>query len=188
MSEPSTKGAVTRLLGAWRSGDSAAREQLISLVYHELHGLAQGYMRGEREDHTLQPTSLVHEAYLRLVDSGVSIKDRVHFFALAATVMRRVLIDHARSRARAKRAGQRVTLDEGLVSNEESSVDLLALDDALNRLGKQDDRKKRVVEFVYFGGLTRDEVAAVLNISVATVDRDLKMAKAWLFRALSADG
>lgn len=192
MNEPvhpdrSSRGSVTALLLAWREGDQEALDRLMSLVYHELHNLARRYMRGERPDHTLQPTSLVHEAYLRLVESDGAVQDRVHFFAVAATVMRRVLIDHARARGRAKRAGHRVTLDESLVAGGDGAVDILALDDALDRLGAHDDRKRRVIELVYFGGLTRDEVADVLEISAATVDRDLRMARAWLYQALQSD-
>jgi RNA polymerase sigma factor (TIGR02999 family) len=175
---------VTQLLHAWQAGDGQALDQLMSLVYHELHRLAEHYMRSERPDHTLQPTSLVHEAYLRLVDSDVGFKDRVHFFAVSSTIMRRVLIDHARGKKRAKRAGHHVTLDEDLLGSEADTVDVIALDDALTRLAAQDSRKGRVIELVFFGGLKYNEVAEVLDISPATVERDLRMAKAWLYRDL----
>lgn len=179
-------GEVSRLLLAWRSGEREALERLLPLVYDELHALARRQLRGERPDHTLQPTALLHEAYLRLVGSDVAWEGRVHFLAVAAQVMRHILVDHARARARAKRGGgaERVTLDEALSSVADRPDDLLALDEALERLGAFDERKARVVELHYFGGLTYDEVAGALDVSPATVDRELRLAKAWLYREL----
>lgn len=184
MSEPQT---VTQLLRAWRQGDTDAPERLMPLIYDELKRLAQHAMRGERADHTLQPTALVHEAYLRLVDADVDWQDRVHFLATAARVMRRVLVDHARSKARLKRGGDvtKVRLEEALTIGSEPSEVVLALDEAMDRLAELDERKSRVVELHYFGGLTYDETAAALDISAATVDRDLRMARAWLYREMS---
>lgn len=179
-------GEVSRLLLAWRRGEREALERLLPLVYDELHALARRQLRGERPDHTLQPTALLHEAYLRLVGSDVAWEGRVHFLAVAAQVMRHILVDHARARARAKRGGgaERVTLDEALSSVADRPDDLLALDEALERLGAFDERKARVVELHYFGGLTYDEVAGALDVSPATVDRELRLAKAWLYREL----
>lgn len=185
--EPLEPHTVTRLLQAWGHGAVDAPDQLLSLLYDELHRLAELAMRGERPDHTLQPTALVHEAYLRLVDANVDWNDRVHFLSTAATVMRRVLVDHARARTRQKRGGDavKVELNEALVAGAEPSYLVLALDRALDRLAELDARKSRVVELHCFGGLTYDETAAALDISAATVDRDLRMARAWLYRELS---
>jgi len=184
MSDPQT---VTQLLQAWRHGDDDAPQRLMPLIYDELKRLAERAMRRERPDHTLQPTALVHEAFLRLVDAEVDWQDRIHFMATAATVMRRVLVDHARAKARLKRGGdvKKVTLDEGLTIGSEPSEVVLALDQAMTRLAEIDERKSRVVELHYFGGLTYDETAAALDISAATVDRDLRMARAWLYREMS---
>ena len=178
---------VTRLLGAWRaSGDERVLDELVPLVYDELRELAASRLRGERPDHTLQPTALVHEAYARLVDGDVDYTDRAHFFALAATTMRRVLVDHARARATTKRGGgvADVTLDERVAASAERPDEILALDEAIERLMRRDERKGKVVELHFFGGLTYAETAAALDISEATVDRDLRMAKAWLAREL----
>lgn len=181
---------VTELLRAWRDGDDRALDRLLPLVQDELHRLAQRCMRSERPDHTLQATALMHEAYLRLVDSDVTWQDRAHFFAVASQVMRRVLVDYARAASRQKRGGGqiRVTLDEGIVVSPERADDLLALDEALEALGHHDPRKARVVELHYFGGLTYDETAEAIGVSAATVDRDLRMAKAWLYRELTEGG
>ena len=178
---------VTALLRAWRDGDRAALDRLLPLVYDELHGLAQQCMRGERSGHTLQATALVNEAYLRLVSGPVNWQDRAHFFAMAATAMRRVLVDHARSKGRQKRAGVQVSLDESMMVLPDKEDELLAIDEALNDLAKRDERAARVIELHYFGGLTYDETAEALGISPATVDRDLRFARAWLFRSLSQD-
>ena len=171
---------VSRLLVAWKQGDDIARDQLMALVYDELHQLAGRYMRSERQM-TLQPTALVNEAYLRLADAGVPWTGRVHFFAVAAGIMRRILVDEARRRRADKRGGGEVPLqlDEALVAIQPAS-DLLALDLALERLASVDERKCRVLELRFFAGLTIDETAAALEVSHATVERDLKMARAWL--------
>ena len=185
MSEPGSD--VTRLLHAWRQGDPDGLERLTPLVYQELRRLAHNYMRSERDGHMLQTTALVHEAYLRLVDLELGFQDRVHFFAVSARLMRRVLVDLARERNAAKRGGEAVVLplEEGLVATRMPGSDVLALDLALGDLAGFDARKARVVELRVFGGLTIDETAEVLEVSHATVERDLKLAKAWLARRLS---
>lgn len=177
---------VSRLLVAWSNGDREALERLLPLVYGELHALAARYLRGERPDHTLQTTALIHEAYLRLCGAEVAWEGRVHFLAVAAQTMRRILVDHARTRGRAKRGGGdgAVPLDEALAASPGRPDELLALDEALGRLSTLDERKARAVELHYFGGLTYDETAAVLGVSPATIDRELRMAKAWLYREL----
>lgn len=181
-----TSGDVSRLLIAWKAGDESALARLLPLVYDELHTLASKHLRGERPDHTLQPTALIHEAYLRLVGADVQWEGRVHFFAVAAQTMRRILVDHARARGRAKRGGgaQPITLDEALAVSPEPTVDVVAIDEALERLSALDPRKARVVELHFFGGMTYDETAAALGVSAATVDRELRVAKAWLYREL----
>ena len=180
---------VTRLLAAWRSGDESALEQLMPLVYHELRRRAELQLRREGEGHTLQTTALVHEAFLRLVGADVPWRDRAHFFSIAARTMRRVLVDHARALQRAKRGGAaiRVPLDPDFAEAaepHEPPVDVVALDEALERLAAVDARKARVVELHYFGGLNYDETAVAIGASPATVDRDLRLAKAWLRREL----
>jgi RNA polymerase sigma factor (TIGR02999 family) len=180
-------GDVTNLLVAWGRGDEAALDDLVPLVQAELHRIANRCMRGERMDHTLQATALVNEAYVRLVDvRRIEWQDRAHFLAMAARLMRRVLVDHARSRGYQKRGGGavRVTLVEGLAVADEPGCDLVALDDALNALAALDERKSRIVELRFFGGLTVEETATVLKVSVDTVMRDWKVAKAWLLREL----
>ena len=177
--------AVTELLQAWRSGDEDALDRLIPLVHDELHRLAGGYMRRERSDHTLQTTALVDEAYMRLVDAEVDWKDRAHFLAVAATLMRRILVDHARSRGRGKRSGVRITLAESALVAPGESEGILALDEAMTRLAARDERSARAVELRYFGGLTYAEIGNVLEVSDATVHRDLRVARAWLYRELS---
>jgi RNA polymerase sigma-70 factor (ECF subfamily) len=181
---------VSRLLVAWRQGDQRALDLLMPLVYDELRRLAQGQMRGERPDHTLQTTALVHEAYLRLCGADVAWEGRVHFLAVAATVMRRILVDHARSRDRAKRGGgaDPVALDEALAVSPERPEAVVALDEAIQRLSALDERKARAVELHFFGGLTYEETAAALGVSAATVDRELRLAKAWLYRELRPGG
>jgi RNA polymerase sigma-70 factor (ECF subfamily) len=183
----STQHEITHLLRAWSDGQQDAPERLLPLVYEELRRLARSYMVRERPDHTLQTTALVHEAYLRLIDvTAVSFQDRAHFFGMCALLMRRILVDSARSRASFKRGGdwRPVQLEEALVVAPESEVDLVALDDALKGLEAVDSRKSRVVELRFFGGLSVEETAAVLQVSVETVMRDWKLAKSWLRREL----
>ena len=178
---------VTGLLRAWGQGDEAALERLVPMVHAELHRIAKRCMRGERAGHSLQPTALVNEAYVRLVDvQRVKWQDRAHFLSMAARVMRRVLVDHARARRYLKRGGGavRVTLVDGLIVSSERGRDLEALDDALTALAKVDERKSRVIELRFFGGASVEETAAVLKVSVDTVMRDWKLAKAWLLREL----
>jgi RNA polymerase sigma factor (TIGR02999 family) len=177
---------VSELLLTWRNGDRGALDRLIPLVHDELRRLAEQCMRGERPGHTLQPTALVHEAYLRLIGSEIAWQDRAHFFAVAATTMRRVLVDHARAKGRAKRSGRPVSLEDSLLVAPDRADDLLVVDDALDRLTLQDARAARVVELHFFGGLTYEETAEALGISAATVDRDLRFARAWLHRELVA--
>jgi RNA polymerase sigma factor (TIGR02999 family) len=179
--------AVTRLLVRWTEGDKQALEDLLPLVYDELRRLARRYLQQERPGHTLQSTALVHEAYLRLVDQNVSWQNRAHFFGIAAQMMRRILVDHARSRSAAKRGDGacRVTLDEGLVAQEQRDLDVVALDDALTNLGKIDPQQGKIVELRFFAGLSIEETSEVLNISPATVKRDWAMAKAWLHREMT---
>ena len=178
---------VTRLLVAWGEGQQAALDDLIPLVHRELRRLAHRYMAGEREGHTLQTTALVNEAYLRLVDCPqVRWQDRAHFFAVSAQLMRRILVDFARSRAYQKRgAGARpVTLDENLALGRHEDAGLVALDAALESLAAVDPRKSKVVELKFFGGLKVEEIAEVLQVSPQTVLRDWKLAKAWLQREM----
>jgi RNA polymerase sigma factor (TIGR02999 family) len=176
---------VTQILLEWRSGKPEALEQLMPLVYDELRRLAAFYMRKERPEHTLQATALVNEAYLRLVDVKVSWQDRAHFFAVAARLMRRMLVDHARAHQRAKReSGPRISLDDTAPVCYQPPANLVALDEALTRMASFDPRKSEIVELHFFGGLSNDEVAEALNISRATVQRDLRLAKAWLSREL----
>jgi len=173
---------VTLLLRDWRSGDQAALDELLPLVYAELHKLASRHMRGERANHTLHATDLVSEAYLRLADAGhQEWNDRVHFFAIAARTMRQILVDHARKRNAGKRGdGERpVTFDENAAAAERPE-NLLALDEALTALAKLDDRRARVLELTYFAGMKQDEIAAAIDIAVSTVARDLRFAEAWL--------
>lgn len=182
---------VTRLLLDWRAGDAAALDRLLPLVYDDLHRLARGQFAREPSGHTLQPTALVHEAYLRLVEiRRVAWQDRAHFLALAATVMRRILVSHARKRRAAKRGGAAapVTLLEEVMGAPGPEVDLLALDEALRTLAELDARQARVVELRYFGGLTIEEAAEALGVSAATVKSDWQMARAWLFHRLGRGG
>ena len=182
---------VTELLVAWGRGDESALAQLMPFVHEELHRLARRQMRGEREGHVLQTTALVNEAYVRLIDlSRVRWQDRAHFFAMAATLMRRILVDYARSKNYAKRGGgsRMVSLSEAANATGEQRADLVALDDALNALAAFDARKSRVVEMRFFGGLSVDETAEALHVSVETVMRDWRLAKVWLLRELRRDG
>jgi RNA polymerase sigma-70 factor (ECF subfamily) len=187
--DANTSTMVAELLDATRRGDAAAYDRLLPLLYNELRAIAGNHMRGERPDHTLQPTALVHEAYLRLIGgSPMHFEDRTHFLRAASQAMRRVLVDHARARTAAKRSGDlRVTLDEGLAGHDDRIVDLLVLDDALTRLAAAEPRWARVVELRIFGGLEVPEVASALGISPATAKRDWQFAKGWLARELSAN-
>ncbi len=180
---------VTALLHAWRDGDTGALDQLIPLVYDDLHSLAGRFLSGEREGHTLQPTALINEAYLRLSGAEVPWQDKGHFMAVAARTMRRILVDHAKAKRRAKRGGGRtpVTLEEGLVIAGQPGDELVALDEALTTLEEQDPRKGQVVELHFFGGLTYHETGEVLGVSPATVDRELRLAKAWLRHELGGN-
>ena len=181
MTQPDPK-TVTRLLIQWGQGDGDALDRLLPLVYDELRRRAGALMRSERKDHTLQATAVVHEAYARLVQSDVSIRDRGHFFGVAARAMRQVLVDHARSRDRAKRGGGavRVTLGEEMAAAAESPDLLLQLDEALTRLDAHDPRKRKAAEMHLFARMTYPEIAGVLGVSVPTVQRDMRMALAWL--------
>jgi RNA polymerase sigma-70 factor (ECF subfamily) len=181
---------ITQLLRAWGGGDEQALERLTPLVYSELGKAAKRQMARERGGHTLQTTALINEVYLRLVDlDGVGWQDRTHFFAICARLMRRILIDYARSRSYLKRGGdaRRVTLDEALMVAADPPMDLMALDGALSRLGELDSRKSSVVELRFFGGLTLKEIAEVLKISSDTVTRDWNLAKAWLMREMGGE-
>jgi RNA polymerase sigma factor (TIGR02999 family) len=184
-------GEVTRLLIAWNAGDHSAVERLMPLVYAELRDIAERQFRRERAGHTLQPTAVVHEAYFRLVDqTRVTWKNRGHFFSIAAQAMRRILIDHARARKAEKRGGreERVTLDVGIASPEPADdVNLLALDEALVRLKELDEPQARIVELRFFGGLSIDETAEVLETSASSVKREFRSARAWLFRELGRE-
>lgn len=181
-----SRDEISQLLGRWRSGESSALDQLMPLVYEELRRLARSTMRGEGPGHVLQTTALVHEAYLRLVDAEIPFEDRVHFFAVAARMMRRLLVDHARNEAAAKRGGAwtRVTLGEEIGRHEVPLWDILHLDAALERLAEQDVRKARAVELRYYAGMTSEEIGAHLGVAAATARSDLRLARAWLLREL----
>lgn len=187
MSPPETLGDVSQLLRSWSAGDATALERLAPIVYDELHRIARSHMARERSSHTLQATALVNEAFARLMDcTRVEWRDRVHFFSVASRMMRRVLIDYARRFGAKRGAGlQRVALDEAAVFGEDLSADFLALDAALDELAEVDERKCRVVELRFFGGLTVEETSEALGISSITVIREWNFAKAWLYRALS---
>ena len=187
----STSPQITQLLLAWSSGDREALDRLMPLVYKELRRLAKGYMRRQNPGHTLQTTALVNEAYLRLIDSSrVNWQDRTHFFAISAQLMRRILVDFARARNSLKRGGavQEVSLEEALAVPLEQKTDLVALDEALKILANLNQRQSQIVELRYFGGLSEEEIASALDISVRTVRRDWSVARAWLFRRLKAEG
>lgn len=179
---------ITQLLVKWGEGNQQALDELMPLVYDELHRLARSYLRQERRDHTLQPTALVHEAYLRLIDqTRATFHSRAHFFGIAAQMMRRILVDHARLHQAAKRGdGEcKLSLDQVEQVTGQQAVDLLALDEALSRLAAFSPQQSRIVELRYFGGLTIEETTAVLGISHATVEREWSVARAWLRRELS---
>jgi RNA polymerase sigma factor (TIGR02999 family) len=180
---------ITQLLKQWSSGEAEVLDDLMPLVYVELRRQASSYLRRERSNHTLQPTALINEAYLKLIDQrDVKWQNRAHFFAIAAQAMRRILVDYARERKREKRGGaaENLPLDEALtIVSRGKSVDLVALDEALNKLAKFDERQARVVELRYFSGLSIDETAEVLNVSNVTIRRDWNMAKAWLHQEIT---
>ena len=186
--DPNFRDTVTQLLIGYGKGDRSALDQMLPLVYDELRRLASYYLNREREGHTLQTTALVHEAYLRLIDQQqVNWKNRSQFLGLAAEMMRRILVNHARERAAEKRGGdaKRVSLSLIGESSDQPDVDLIALDQALNQLSELDSRKGRIVELKFFGGMTTEETAEVLGISTATVEREWNHARAWLYRALT---
>lgn len=188
---PELQPDVSGLLRAWSNGDSAALEQLAPIVLSELKGIARRYMAHERKEHTLQPTALVNEAFLRLVQArGVQWQDRAHFFAIAAQMMRRILVNHAVARGAGKRGGgaRQVVLDDAIGISPERDAQLVKLDDALNALSVIDSRKARVVELRFFGGLDVKETAAVLQVSPQTVLRDWSLAKTWLARKMGSSG
>ena len=180
-------GGVTRLLRAWTRGDLAARDELVPLVYRELRRRAAAYLRRERRDHTLQPTALVHEAYLRLMgQTRTTWRNRAQFLAIAAQMMRRILVDHAREHRARKRpgAGLKVALDDRIGAVDPPEYELMLIDQALNELARVDARQAQIVELRYFGGLSEREVATALSLSRATVTREWQMARAWLFRRI----
>lgn len=180
---------ITELLSAWGNGDQAVRDRLMSVVYEELHRLAHHYMKRESPGHTLQTSALVNEAFVRLVDQRtVKWQNRAHFFGIAAQMMRRILVDHARSRHYAKRGGgaQHISLEEALVVSDERTAEVVAVDEALQRLEEFDARKSKIVELRFFAGLSIDETAEVLGVSPGTIMRDWTLAKAWLRREMSA--
>jgi RNA polymerase sigma-70 factor, ECF subfamily len=180
---------VTHILQQWQSGDKSAADRLFPLVYEELKRQARAYIRRERSDHTLQPTALVHEAYLRMINqaSPTTISDRVHFYGIAARVMRQILVDHARQHNAEKRGGaiERFSVEDVNILPDQSAADLMELDEALKKLEAIDERKARVVDMRFFGGLTEAEIAEVLDVTEKTVRRDWQFAKLWLFRELS---
>jgi RNA polymerase sigma factor (TIGR02999 family) len=183
-----SQSQVTRLLLDWSDGDNEALAKLIPLVYQELKRLARYHMRKERADHTLQTSALVNEAYIRLVDyKKMQWQDRAHFMAVAAQAMRRILVEHARARTRAKRGGEtrKVSLDEAAALTDEKAADMVALDAALNSLAEFDPRKSQVVELRYFGGLSIEETAQIIDVSPATVKREWNTAKIWLHREIN---
>jgi RNA polymerase sigma factor (TIGR02999 family) len=181
---------VTQLLNAWREGNQTAREELMTVVYNELHRLAHHYMKKEAPGHLLQTSALLNEAFLRLVDQrNVPWRNRAHFFGIAAQMMRRILVDYARSRCYAKRGGglREISLDEALTICDQRSAEVVELDDALNQLAEIDPRKSQLVELRFFGGLSIKETAEVLSVSPGTVMRDWTLAKAWLRREISTN-
>ena len=181
--------SVTELLHAWHGGDLGARDRLMSLIYQELRRRAAAHLRRESPGHTLQPTALVHEAYLRLVDQRVGWQNRGQFLGVASQMMRRILVDRARARRMAKRSGNwtRVTLQHAATAFEPTNIDVLALDAALKKLAALDARKVQIAELRFFGGLTLEETGEVLGLSLATVERDWQAARAWLFKTLSGE-
>jgi RNA polymerase sigma factor (TIGR02999 family) len=187
MTGPEDGQEITRLLGEWRSGNRSALDQLSPIVHQELRRIAVAYMRRERADHTLQPTALINEAYVRLLgQGGISFSNRAHFFGIAAQIMRQILVDFARRRVAVKRgSGLREELNEAMQVSVQQSEELLAVHQALDRLAAFDERKARIMEMRHFGGLSREEIAEVTGMSLATVKRDMHLAGAWLKRELT---
>jgi len=177
---------LTQLLAAWRGGEPQALERLTPLIYEELRRLAHGFMRGERAGHTLQATAIVHEAFLRLVQSNVSVQDRTHLFALVSRLMRHVLVDYSKARSSEKRGSglNEVSIDEVDSATPEPELNVVALDEALERLAHVEPRLAQVLELCYFGGLTYDEIAVAVGISTATVHRDIRLGRAWLLNKI----
>lgn len=186
----SSEEPVTLLLQQWSEGNKEALDRLMPIVYAQLRKLAAHALRGERPNHTLRATELVHEAYLKLIGSETPWQSRAHFYAVAATVLRHILVDHAKSNRRQKRGGdaEKIPLDEAVLVGPEVSWEVVNLDEALKRLAVSDTRKSQIVELTFFGGMTLEEIAAVLNISDKTVHRELRVAKAWLHRELRPEG
>jgi RNA polymerase sigma-70 factor, ECF subfamily len=184
---PPDRQQVTMLLREWSGGNKQALDELVPLLYDQLHRMASSCLRAERPDHTLRATALVHEAYMQLVDSEVAWESRVHFFAVASRVLRHILVDYAKANRRHKRGGgaDKLPLDEAVLVGPEISSEILELDDALKSLAAQDSRKSEIVQLIFFGGLTYDETAQALDISAVTVHRELKMAKAFLYSQLA---
>ena len=185
---PATPQPVTELLARWSKGDATARDALVPLVYDELRKIARRCLAGQRSSHTLQPTALVHEAYLRLAGrDSIVWTDRIHFFAMAAQIMRQILVDHARKRKTAKRGGDTITVvvDDVSATSQQPSIDVLALDDALKRLATLDPRQSQIVELRFFGGLSIEKTAEVVKVSPATAKRDWTTARLWLHQAMS---
>ena len=178
---------MTALLHAWRAGDQKALDDLLPLVYDKLRRLASRYLRAERGGHTLQTTALVHEAYLKLVVADIPWQDRVHFYSVAARAMRRILVDHARAQRSARRGGgiPRLPLEEGLLMSTDQPEYLLHLDEALSRLARHDDRKGRMVELHFFGGLSFQELTQALDLSLSTIEREMRLARAWLRKEIA---
>jgi RNA polymerase sigma-70 factor, ECF subfamily len=186
----SSEEPVTLLLQQWSEGNKEALDRLMPIVYAQLRKLAAHALRGERPNHTLRATELVHEAYLKLIGSETPWQNRAHFYAVAATVLRHILVDHAKSNRRQKRGGdaEKIPLDEAVLIGPEVSWEVVNLDEAMKRLAVSDTRKSQIVELTFFGGMTLEEIAAVLNISDKTVHRELRVAKAWLHRELRPEG
>ncbi len=177
---------VTQLLANWQAGDGQALNQVIEAMHGEMRKIAGRYMAGERQGHMLQATALVNEAYLQLMDAEVAWNDRVHFLAVAAQTMRRILVDHARAQRRKKRGGDdlQVTLYEAQICDDGSQPDLLELEDVLSKLSQVDERKAKIIEMSFFGGMTQEEISEFLDVSLSTVERDLRFAKAWLVKEM----
>jgi len=184
--EASRGANLTQLLAAWREGEPQALTRLTPLIYEELRRLAHGFMRGERAGHTLQATAIVHEAFMRLVQSNVSVQDRTHLFALVSRLMRHVLVDHSKARNSEKRGSgvNEVPIDEVDTAAPERELNVVALDEALERLAHVEPRLAKVLELFYFGGLTYDEIAVAVGISTATVHRDIRLGRAWLLNTI----